>query len=460
MTDTCIGKLEFDHGLPTQGTSEKLFNEMDFQRATQAYLWSLPLVGVAQSWVQHQANTGATDGDIVFYEGYREVSVWLTANVTTPYIAGMANLSRTGPLVINIPAGQIAGVADDAWQRPLTDFGLAGPDKGKGGSYLLLGPGQQADEANSDFVIKSTTNNIIFFYRVLETDPQKAAALKRSVKVYAWSQKDNPPETRFLTPKAAGDLVLQTPPRGMAYWKLLAQILTEEPVQDRDRFFLAMLRPLGIDKGQPFAPDQRQTHILTEAAHVGEAMAQANAFDKRFAGSRYRTDSNWDYVLMLDPNQDLAGWSQLDERAAYTYEAVTTSASMVSKTPGGGQGYLGIYRDRDGKAFDGSKHYSLHVPPNPPAGQFWSITVYDLATRCLVQNTQQRADRSSRVKDLQKNQDGSVDLYFGPNAPTGKDSNWIPTVPDRAWFAYLRLYAPLEPYFDKSWPLPDIEPVQ
>jgi hypothetical protein len=189
-------------------------------------------------------------------------------------------------------------------------------------------------------------------------------------------------------------------------------------------------------------------------------MAQANAFDKRFAGSRYRTDSNWDYVMILDPNQDLAGWSQLDERASYTYEAFTTSMGMVSKTPGLGQAYLGTYRDREGKAFDGGKNYTLRIPPNPPAGQFWSITVYDVKTRTLVQNKQQRADRSSRMPDLQKNPDGSVDLYFGPNAPKGKDSNWIPTAPDRAWFAYLRLYAPLQPYFDKAWPLPDIKLVK
>jgi hypothetical protein len=243
----------------------------------------------------------------------------------------------------------------------------------------------------------------------------------------------------------------------MDYWEQLAAVLEREPVQDRDRFFMAMLKPLGIERGKPFNPDERQKRILSEAAAVGELMAKANAFDKRFADSRYRPDAHWDYVIMADPAQDLPGLSQLDERAAYFYEAVALSKGMVNKTPGVGQAYLGSYRDKEGHAFDGEKSYRLRVPPNPPARQFWSVTVYDADTRSIVQNEQQIADRSSR-QDIIKNA-GSVDVCFGPTAPKGFENNWIPTVAGRAWFAYLRLYAPLEAYFDKSWPLPDIEQV-
>jgi hypothetical protein len=189
-------------------------------------------------------------------------------------------------------------------------------------------------------------------------------------------------------------------------------------------------------------------------------MAKANAFDKRFAGARYRPDAHWDYVIMVDPLQDLPGFSQLDERAAYTYEAVLMSQAMVTKTPGQGSTYLASYRDSGGSAFDGASTYRMHVPPNPPAKQFWSVTLYDLSTRCLIQNKEQLADRSSRQPDLLKNADGSVDLYFSPAAPKGFEKNWIPTVPGQAWFAYLRLYAPTEAYFDKSWALPDIEKVK
>ncbi len=218
-----------------------------------------------------------------------------------------------------------------------------------------------------------------------------------------------------------------------------------------------MLKPLGIEKGKLFQPDERQRKILTEAAFVGEAMAKANSFDKRFKGARYRPGAHWDYVIMPDPAQDLADYSQLDERAAYTYEAVALSKAMVSKTPGAGQAYLGSYRDKAGHAFDGANSYRLHVPANPPAKQFWSVTLYDVDTRTIIQNKEQIADRSSRQPDLVKNADGSVDLHFGPAAPKGFEKNWIPTVPGKAWFAYFRLYAPLEAYFDKTWPLPDIE---
>ena len=133
---------------------------------------------------------------------------------------------------------------------------------------------------------------------------------------------------------------------------------------------------------------------------------------------------------------------------------------MVSRTPGIGQAYLGSYRDKEGHAFDGAKTYRLRVPSNPPAKQFWSVTVYDVDTRCLIQNREQIADRSSRQPDLVKNLDGSVDLYVSPTAPKGFEKNWIPSAPGRAWFAYFRLYAPTEAHFDRTWTLPDFEKIK
>ena len=166
-----------------------------------------------------------------------------------------------------------------------------------------------------------------------------------------------------------------------------------------------MLKPLGIEKGKPFAPDDRQKKILEEAAFIGEAMAKANSFEKRFADARYRPETQWDYVIMLDPLQEMEFYSQLDERAAYCYEAVTTSKAMVSKTPGVGQAYLGAYCDGDGDWLDGAKTYRLSVPPKAPMKQFWSVTVYDNDTRCVIDTEQQQADLSS-VMDLVTNSDG------------------------------------------------------
>ena len=132
---------------------------------------------------------------------------------------------------------------------------------------------------------------------------------------------------------------------------------------------------------------------------------------------------------------------------------------MVTTTPGVGSVYLGSYKDHDGNWLDGANTYRLHVPPNAPVKQFWSLTLYDVDTRALIQNEQQIADRSSR-QDLVRNADGSVDLYVGPKAPAGFEKNWIPSVPGKAWFPYFRLYGPTEAHFDRRWKLPDIERVK
>lgn len=453
--ETRIGRLEFELGLPTAPTTARLFDEMDFQRACQAYLWALPIVGFAQFRVLHRESAGAGPGDVVTYEGHANVGAFLTPNVTTPYVIFYADLGANGPTVVEVPAGLIAGSAMDFWQRALTDFGVTGPDRGAGGTYVFLGPGQEAPDTGGT-VVRSPTLTAFFFYRAVEPDPAKAEVLKRAVRIYPWSRRAQPPATRYLTPDPERVARIPPVPRGMEYWRRLAQVIQEEPVQDRDRFFAAMLRPLGIEKGRPFEPDARQAAVLAEGAFVGEVMAKANSFDKRFPGSRYRSGAHWDYVIMADPAQDLEHYSQLDERAAYFYEAVALSKGMITRIPGEGQAYLASYRDGEGHAFDGARTYRLRVPPHPPMKQFWSVTLYDVDTRSVIQNEARIADRSSR-QDLAVNADGSVDLYFGPEAPQGVERNWIPTIPGRAWFAYFRFYAPTEAYFDRSWPLPDIE---
>jgi hypothetical protein len=227
---------------------------------------------------------------------------------------------------------------------------------------------------------------------------------------------------------------------------------------DRDRFFAAMLQRLGLEKGQPFKPTQRQDTLLRDAAAIGEAMAKANAFSKRFPGIRYRPDTHWELLIppSMDFEQDIPGTTLFEERTTFFYEVMGASQAAMSKTPGAGSAYLSAYRQTDGEAFDGGKQYRLRVPANPPAKQFWSITLYDVDTRCLIQNEHKIADRSSR-HELVKNADGSVDLIFGPSRPAKMEDNWIPTTAGKAWFAYFRLFGPLEPYFDKSWRLPDIE---
>ena len=460
---TRIGPLSFTHdfanGYPTKETVQKLYDERDFQRACQLYLWALPIVAMEQAKEQARTVFGAGDLDLGLSIGYAEVSGILTPNVVTPYMMGGPDLGKTGPLVIKVPAGPMAGVIDDCLQRPVTDLGLAGPDQGKGGKFLLLGPGQTAPHNEGFIVVHSPTLNVIIFIRNLETDPEKAKQLQKQFRFYPYAQRDNPPANRVL--RSEGKKASQAQPRGLAYWERLAEILNREPVQERDRIMMAMLRPLGIEKGKPFKPDERQRKILTEASLVGEAMAKANDFDKRqMELSYYKDGVQWHLSLCLDPSQETKFYTQLDERAAWFYEAAMTSKGMVTKTPGVGQVYLGSYKDKDGNWLDGANTYRLHVPPNAPVKQFWSLTIYEVDTRSLIQNQQQIADRSSRQPDLVRNADGSVDLYVGPTAPKGFEKNWIPSAPGRGWFAYFRLYAPTEAHFDRTWTLPDFVKVK
>jgi hypothetical protein len=163
-TDTRIGKLQFEHGVPTLATVKHLYNQMDFQRACQLYLWALPVVGMEQGRDAAESTTGARLGDVGIFKGYRNVSIFFTTNVTTPYSIGYQDLSK-GPLVIDMPPGAIAGSINDFWQRAITDLGITGPDQGKGGKYVLVGPGQEAPVAEGAFVLRSPTFGIVLFYR-------------------------------------------------------------------------------------------------------------------------------------------------------------------------------------------------------------------------------------------------------------------------------------------------------
>jgi len=446
-------------GLPaTAKESQALFDELDYQRACQCYLWALPIVSMAQFQQQQEDVFGAKDTDLVVYTSYADKLGILTPNVTTPYIVGFPNLQRTGPLVVDYPPGETAGGISDFWQRPLIEQGQAGADQGKGAKYLIVGPGQKPDDTRGYTVVTSPTFDVMIATRVLDPDPTRGKALLEQLKIYPSSAREHPPATRLLTPE--GKPWSQVQPRGLDYWKRLHAVLQVEPVEERDRMMMAMLAPLGIEKGKPFAPDERQKKILLAGAVRGELMAMNFSFNKRFEGARYRPDTHWDYVLTFDASQEEPNFTELDRRSAWFYEATGASKSMATRVAGVGQAYLGSYRDTNGQWFDGGKRYTLHVPPDPPAKQFWSLTLYDTHTRGLIDNPHRVADKSSRTPDLAKNADGSVDLYMGPTAPKGKEKNWIPTVPGKAWFAYFRLYAPTEAYLDASWKLPDIEPAR
>jgi hypothetical protein len=455
--DTRIGKLSFDSGYPSQETATKLFDEMDFQRACQAYIWGIPAVGIAEWRLAHRDILKGKNGEMLSYLDFKEKLGVLTPNYTTPYIITLVDLQESGPIVVEVPPGLIAGMIMDAWQRVLADLGVVGPDQGKGGKYLILPPGHAMVKPEGYYVVQSEGRTVFAGMRLIDADKDKAIReLIPQIKTYTWS----PNGTGEVMPvRHAGDLQWsQMPPHGMAYWESLNKVVQSEPVMERDRLILAQLKFLGIEKGKPFNPDERQRKILEQAAVVGEAMAKTNTSFKRMEPA-FWPGTHWKHALVVSVDQRMPGYDQLDERAAWFYEAVAVSKGMLTETPGVGQRYIAAYKDKDGNWLSGGNTYKLHIPPNPPAKQFWSVTAYDEGTRQMVVTPQGRPDLSSRKEDLAKNSDGSVDVYFGPQAPLGKEANWVQTNPGKGWFTYLRFYGPTESFFDKSWKMTDFEKI-
>jgi len=336
---------------------------------------------------------------------------------------------------------------------------------GKPGKLLLVGPGQDYPGDFKGEVIQSDTFLVLYFYRALGTGPE-AEKLRTAVQAYKLSDAANPPRTKFIRyqPKPGQKVMLNTQPRDMRFWELVNDYVQKEPMADRDRFFYAWLKDLGIEKGRPFEPTADQKAILQEALDVGMAMSQAISFNKTenmFPTSLYGKDSGWeDAMAGMNPAIDMPNYSEFNQRASYGFEATTTSAGMVSRRPGKGSAYLGSYYDADGDALMGGNSYKLRIEPNPPAANFWSVTVYDIENRLIIRNDIKRSGRSSRTEWLLKNADGSVDIYFGPKATKGKESNWIQTNKGESFFVYLRLYGPEQAYFDQTFPMHKIQKVK
>lgn len=452
---TPFGPVRLEHSFPTDESSAQLFDLMDSQRAAQAYVWSVPLVGFL-TWREQQAEVfGATEfGDFVVYDSLREKRGIVTGNLTTPYIINFTNVAK-GPVLIDYPAGPTAGGVLDFWQRPVSDLGLTGPDEGRGGGYLVLGPDDDLADYAADgrVVMQSETANIFIAFRVLGTDPEVMAACKAGLRLSRLG--DEPKAVRFI--EGVDQEWSATPRRGMAYWQDLALILGEEPVRDVDKVMMAMLAPLGIVKGQPFEPDDRQQQILTDAADLGELMLRNLQVNPRYA-EPYWHGTSWYKSFDFDITQETETQLQLDERGTWFYEAVTSSKGMVYPTPGSGQVYMTTKRDDQGRLIRADRTYRLHVPPDVPVAQFWSLTLYSENTRRPYDNEGSEIrsiNFDSRDTELQSNDDGSIDLYIGPTAPAGHESNWMRTVDQDGWFVYFRLYAPSQPFFDKTWALPD-----
>ena len=461
VQDTYLGKLEYQDQTITKKTAEFLHRQILLQRATQLVTWAMPMMNFYQLYPAMLSNQKMSEDEVFFSlcDGYDGVYPYMTANVTTPYTIAMSDLSKTGPVVLDLPAGEIYGVVNNAWMQPIKEI------NGKPGKLLLVGPGQQVPKDFKGEIVQSDTFLVLYFYRALGTG-KEAAELRTAVQAYKLSEAKDPPKTKFIKyePKSGDKVELNTQPRDMRFWELVNAYVQKEPMADRDRFFYAWLKDLGIEKGKPFKPTADQKEILLQGLDAGMAMSQAISFNKTrnmFPTALYGKDSGFeDAMAGMNPKIDLENYSMFNERASNGFEATTTSAGMVSRVPGKGSAYLGSYYDADGNALMGGNNYKLHIEPNPPAANFWSVTVYDIENRLIIRNETKRSDRSSRTEGLIKNTDGSVDLYFGPKAPKGKEVNWIQTNKGQSFFVYLRLYGPEEAYFDQTFHMNKIEKIK
>lgn len=459
-TDSRFGKLNFERGYPTEETTKKVFDEIDYQRAVQAYLWSYPVVSFESLRLGVKRDLGVDYNEFIIADKLADAKgIWLTANDSTVYALTNIDLGKSGPMVVDVPPGAIVGLIDDFWQRSITDLGLPGPDKDKGGKFLLLPPGYKGEVPKAGYhVLRATMNNYNVMVRgiAVKGDFTGAVNVVSKMNVYPWSERSKPKAAKFVS--FSGKVVDTLPPGGIEYWARLSAFINNNPVHERDRFFMAMLKPLGIEKGKPFQPNARQKAILEEAARVGDAMGRVMLFEgeQRIAGANAFGGTQWNWVVLNSANGESENYSQLDERLHYTYGAIYTSPFIGSKKPGPGSEYVQAFKDKDGNRFDGGKTYRLHVPANVPAASFWSLTIYDTATRSMLQNPSGDAAHSSYDK-LKTNPDGSIDLYFGPKAPAGQESNWTETVAGKGFYPMFRFYTPKEGVFDGTWKLPDVE---
>jgi hypothetical protein len=467
---------------PTPETATLLRQELLFQRATQTYLWALPLINTL----------GMKFGsESVFGAGYNILPIWkkrLDAKtlVTTPnsdviYAMSYVDLGKDGPLVFEAPP-QLQGILLDFWQRPIPvdggrffgDVGLPGPDAGKGGKFLLLPPGYQGAVPEGYYVYRSGTNNVFVFLRSFYQDPKNlnpAVALVEQSQIYPLNGKETAKPMAF--PDASGVPVNMLPRSDASAFDQLKWLVDSEGKHLADPDGLGMLASIGIIKGEPFTPDADTRSILDKAAKTGYKMSRVIGFEDRVSGRDYHVYA--DRRCWLNPMADAtpenpascfdlgwyrkdAGYLDLDSRIWFFTDYYSISPGMMSQIPGKGAKYMIAFTDRTGAPLSGKSNYRLKLPANIPAANFWSVTLYEAENASGLANGQPFPSLGSRDKPAQ-DADGSTDIYLGPEAPSGKTGNWMSTPVGKGYFAILRLYGPTEAAIDRSWKPGDIEKI-
>lgn len=433
------------------------------RRAVEAVNWGMPAVNYDRM-VQAMLGAKGDFNQVIYWSRFSDwKNQTLTPNPDTVYFKPFINTKDVGPMVLEIPPagdeGSITGTLMDCWQAALEDVGPAGVDKGKGGKYLITPPGYKDNPPEGYIVMPSQTFQGFALLRSIvksdsDADIAKAVAYGKQIKLYPLSQVGSPPATVFVD--MANVVFDSTIPYDMRFFESLDRMVQSEPWLPRDKAMIDMLRSIGIEKAKPFKPDAKTLAILTAAA--SEAHAWLNARYDTVLPLYYGT-GHWVFPATDDLKETAATFYEtanqysVDARGLTDYWAFSTVKHL-----GAGQFYLMASRDNSGAALDGGRTYRLTVPANAPVRQYWSAVVYDRATHAFIRHAP-KLSRSSQNSDMRKNADGSVDVYFGPTAPTGKQGNWIPTKAGGKFEVLFRLYGPEKPLFDKTWKLPDIEKV-
>jgi len=455
--ETRIGTLNFFDGLPTPETAQKVFDNLDHMRGVETFLSGIPATSLEGMRVG-MAELGATKSNQVVIMDHLMDSnpLFLTGNTDTVYASVILDLEQDGPTVVEVPPGCGPSTVNDAWFRFVIDMGLPGPDRGQGGKYLILPPDYEGDVPDGYFVAQSTSyiNWLISRGFLVDGKPDAAAKMyKENLKIYPLAAADNPPPMEFIS--GSKKIFNTIHANNYEFYEELNNVIQREPLSLIDHELRGIIASIGIQKGKPFAPDARMKEILTDAIAVGNATARAILFQAREPEAYIYENSHWktgfvggDYQWLRDGG---AGGRYLDARTLFFYFATVNTPAMALKMIGKGSQYAANDKDNNGNYLIGKNNYKLNIPANVPAGDFWSVVVYDPQTRSELQSGQPYPSKNNKRDNLDSNADGSVDLYFGPEAPEGKENNWIQTVSGKGWFVLLRLYGPLEPWFDKTW---------
>jgi hypothetical protein len=451
--ETSIGTLKFFDGYPDDATTQKVYDNLDLINGVNAFLNAIP--GASTEAIREGfASAGADNNQTILVTDtlMDSKSLFLTPNSETVYNLLWIDV-KAGPVVIEIPPN-VLGVIDDHWFQYVTDMGRVGPDRGKGGKYLLLPPDYKGEVPKGYFVARSKTyGNLVFWRGFVENGSTKPAveSTKKYAKVYNLSDAKNPPPMKFIDISGAAFNTIGA--NTFQIYEDLNNVVQYEPNEAYSSEVLGQLAAIGIEKGKPFAPDERMKKILTDAAAIGNATARASVFRTRQDDVYLYPKSAWftcfaggSYEFLSQP-----GVRNLDARVHFIYYATVVTPAMAAKIVGKGSQYMAAVTDSEGKPLDGSKTYKIHLPPNIPARDFWSFVVYDNQTRSMLQTDQQFPSCGSQKEGLVKNPDTSVDVWFGPTAPAGHESNWVQTIPGKGWNVLLRLYGPEQSYFDKTW---------